>query len=253
MRTHLWSALALAFGLVACSDDRRDIREFYFPVRQLSDGRVYEYQAVGNDSLPPVYWYYLTVEQDTGVFLTASYYGSDYVPQQFVREEMLNEGMVLADLYLYEPDSTGRQQQVRAEVLSGSVFPFFVDPSSPAIYLYKVHFQLPSQPPHASTTLIVNRQYAGDTTFTFDGEVYDAIRLQLRGVVEVRDTVSGNIEPQFTGEEIYARGLGLVEYWRRVGPQLMHYRLAERYGMQRLEEKASAAVGPSTPRTEASQ
>lgn len=244
MRNSGWYILALTLALTSCGDGRRDVRDFYFPVRQLTQGQVYEYRAVGNDSLPPVYWYYLAAVQDTGVFLTANYYGSDFVPQQFVREEMLNEGMVLADLYLYEPDSLGRQQQVRAEVLAGSVFPFFVDPAAPAVYLYKVRFQLPSQGPTASTTLIVNRQYVGDTTVTINTEAYAAIRLQLRGVVEVRDTLRGNVEPQFIGEEIYARGLGLVEYWRQVGPQRLHYRLAERYTMQQLEEKASATVRP---------
>ncbi len=240
------SNLFLVFSLVfvallgACrpGDERRDIRDYYFPLRGLTDGLVYEYRPVGNDSLPPAYRYYRSILQDTAMFLTANYYTGRFEPQQLVREELVDGGMVVRELFLYAQDSAGLQQQVRADVQNGSVFPFYLRPGKPGVYLYKVRFRLPSQPPGASTTLILNRQFAADTTFTFEGKNHDALLFHLRGVAEIRDTVAGGVEPEFGGAEIYAEGLGLVEYWRDLGTTRVHYRLAERYPMARLEEKA---------------
>ena len=40
-------------------NDKRNIRNYYYPVANFMDGKVYEYKAV-NDSLAPFYWYFRT-------------------------------------------------------------------------------------------------------------------------------------------------------------------------------------------------
>ncbi len=237
---YLFSAFLLA-GLFGCgSNSTRDTRDYYFPFRQLTEGQVYEYRPVdSNVDSEPEYWYYRSILLDTAMYLAVNFYNEAFQPERFSREELVDGGIILNQLFLYEMDSTGRHQRVEAAIESGNIFPFRIDPTDPQIYLYRVRFRLPSQPVSASTTLIINRQFARDTTVAIDSESVPALLFDLRGVVEIRDTVAGGLEPTFSGGEIYARGIGLVEYWRTVGDRRSHYRLADRYSMQEFEAKAA--------------
>lgn len=223
---------------LACNPSgRKDIRDYYFPLKKLTEGQVYEYQAIGQDSIGPAYWYYRSFLQDEGIYLTGTYYEYDLTPLQLVREELVSNGMLLNDLFVYVPDSTGRQRRIAAEVLVGNVFPFSVSDSS-GIFLYKVRFDFPNET-GSTTTLIKNRRYLGETTYTLQGQTYDAVRFEVRELVEENSVTDGMIEPQFDGEEIYAKGIGLVYYRKNLGAQSIAYELASRYPMEQLEEKAA--------------
>jgi hypothetical protein len=237
--------LLLALGLAGagwsgCNPDRgTDIRDYYFPLRELEDGLVYEYRIPGQDSISPDYWYYRTIPTDSALYFTKAYYLNDFQPRQLSREEMVRNGIIIADFFTFETDSTGRQLQVQGEVLSPGVFPFEVTDST-IVYLYKVRFSFPSEP-HVSYTFILNRRYAGSTTFTWQDTTYPAVRFSTRGVLEVRDTIQGGMEPEFTGEEIYAEGLGLVAYERRYGGNAgLRYVLYDRYPQTQLIEEAAS-------------
>lgn len=230
-------ALFTFAALLACNPtNRKDIRAYYFPLKELTQGLVYEYQAVEQDSLSPAFWYYRSFIQDEGIYLTGTYYEYDLIPLQLVREEMVSNGMLLEDLFLYLPDSSGRQQRVAAKVLAGNVFPFSVSDSS-GVFLYKVEFDL-SNEMGSTTTLIKNRRYLGETTYEFQGKTYDAVRFEVRELIEDRSATEGSIEPQFNGEEIYAKGLGLVYYRKNLGGQTIAYELTDRYSMEQLEQTA---------------
>ncbi|MCB0628175.1 MAG: hypothetical protein KDD15_00535 [Lewinella sp.] len=230
-------ALFTFVAWLACNpSNRKDIRDYYFPLKKLTDGLVYEYQPVGQDSLSPAFWYYRSFIQEDGIYLTGTYYEYDLIPLQLVREEMVSNGMLLQDLFLYLPDSNGRQERLAAEVLVGNVFPFSVGDSS-GIFLYKVKFDLPNEMGR-TTTLIKNRRYLGETKYEFQGETYDAIRFEVRELIEDVSVTEGSIEPQFDGEEIYALDLGLVYYKKNLGGQTIAYELADRYSMEQLEQTA---------------
>ena len=171
-RTTYWFFLLLA--LTSCrGDGAQDIRNHYFPLRELKEGLVYEYQPMINDSLTPAYWYYRSFFTEEGIFLTKTYYEYELAPLQLSREEVVSNGMLLEDLYLYENDSTGKQQKITVEVLSGSAFPFQVKDSS-GVFLYKIQWH-PVSDPEATITLIKNRRYIKDTTIVFEAEERDAV------------------------------------------------------------------------------
>lgn len=215
-------------------DGRRDIRDYYFPLKALADGLVYEYRPVSNDSMTPVYWYYRSFRQDEGIFLTGTYYEYDLVPLQFIREELVRNGMLLDDIYLYEPDSAGRQLKVPVDILAGNAFPFEVSDSS-GVFLYKIRWQPPSDP-GATMTLIKNRRFLGDTTLTAGGETYTGIAFEVRELFEREK--NGVFEQEFSGLELYAKGVGLVYYKKEVTENLvLEYYLADRYSMTELEDQ----------------
>ncbi len=227
--------------LFSCNYDTKNIRDYYFPLKELTDGLVYEYRSVNNDSLAPDYWYYRSIVTDTSVYLTGTYYdAASLTQQQLTREEMVSNGVITKDLYLYETDSTGKQQQIIANIIADNVFPFEVRDSG-GVFLYKVSWQLPSER-NATTTLIKNRRYAGDTTFVFQNKQYDAVVFEVKELLQHNQ--EGYFEQQFSSVQWYAKGLGLVYYRRDVTKDLiLEYRLADRYPMKRLESVFKKKIG----------
>ncbi len=241
----LVSALLL---LTSCREGGpKDIRDYYFPLRQLEDGLVYEYRPLFPDSLTPVYWYYRSFLKEDGVFLTGTYYEYGLIPLQLVREELVRNGMLLQDLYLYEADSTGSQRQARAEVLSGTAFPFEVSDSG-GVFLYKVRWEPPSDS-GAVITLIKNRRYLRDTSIRFDDKSYDAVVFDVREMLEYDK--DGVFEQAYEGREVYAKGLGLVYFQKEISKDIRWaYRLEARYPMSRLEETFKQRIEQKISETE---
>ena len=220
--------------MLDCSDDQKNIRDYYFPLKQLKEGLVYEYQAIAPDSLAPYYWFYRSIIEEDRVFLTGTYYEVDLIPKQFTQEELVENGMLLDTLILYYTDSTDRQQPIKVDIVAGNLFPFQVSLPS-GVFLYNVHWQEPDDPT-TTTTLIKNRRYLGDTTFVFQNKTYDCVVFDVKELVEVNQ--EGALEQQFSGIEFYAKGVGLVYTKRIINEHLsFEYALANRYQMDTLEQK----------------
>lgn len=226
--------LPIAALLLLASCKESSIESYYYPLDELREGLVYEYRSAGDTLDPPFYWYYRSHETDTATFLTGMYYDLNFTPFQFVREERVSNGMLLADYYLYENDSTGKQVQIPVEIEGGNVFSF--EPADPKKVLYsKVRFSTPSDP-EAVISLIKNRQFRSDTTYTYGGKTYDALVFYVRELIDVND--EGHVEQEFDGLEIYAKGLGLVYFRKNVSQTFVtEYELADRYSMEELEKK----------------
>jgi hypothetical protein len=227
--------------LAACrpGDGRRDIEAFYFPLRELKDGKVYEYRSVGNPNDPPMYWHYQTEEKDGSLYLLGTAYGPAFSPDQFAREERAGNGMLLSEFYTYEWDSTGTKRQVKASIEAGNVFPFTVS-EPPGVLLSSIRWEPLSQP--GSITLIRNRQFDSDTTFTFGGKTLPAIKFNVRELID-NDT-EGHLELEYSAEEIYAKGAGLVYFRKDIDERWqMEYQLAAIYSMSEFEEKYNRRIG----------
>ena len=205
----------LLLGLSACRD-RRDIRDYYFPARELinTDGKVYAYQNIGTLPGPDtIFWYYLGVDVDTALHLSVTRYGAGRNPQQLAREEVRNDGIYLRELTLLGADSTGRAIPTPTELEYNYTFPFYLgEGERPAGY--RLNY---SDAAGQTTFVTLDRKHRGDTTVYVMGEKLDAIVFDLAGEVSLRNAVEGDISPRFEGYEIYAEGLGLVEYYRDLG------------------------------------
>ena len=232
----LLGLLAGQFCLTSCQNtDQRDIRDFYYPMRSLEDGTVYEYRSPTIDSLTPAYWYHRSFIQDEGVYLTSTYYEHKLEPLQLVKEEMVSNGMLVQDVFLYAPsDSTGRQDRIEVEVLQGAAFPFSVSDSS-GVFLYKVRWS-PPQDSGAIYTVTKNRRYTGDTIVNIFGKEREAVVFQVKELLEYDK--NGVFEKQYGGQEVYAWGIGLVYYSKTVDEQMSwDYALVDRYPMDTLEQQ----------------
>ena len=230
--------------LTACTPDH-DLRDYYFPVRSLTDGLVYEYENTGTLPGPDhEYYYYLGLDQDTALYLSITRYAPDGSPEQLGRERLTNEGVVLESLTLMGKDSAGVAIPAPTAIERGHVFPFLLtDPPPPAGY--RLSFTPPDNP-DATTIVTLTRKFLRDTVFVFAGEAAGAVLFELAGEVSLRDPVEGDISPTFTGYEIWAEGLGLVEYHRDLGAGgSLGGRLVRRLPMTEFAATRPAATGGS--------
>ncbi len=211
----------------------KNIEEYYYPLIDLQDGMVYEYEPVHEENDPPVYWYYRSVLKDGSAFLVGMSYNPSFEPDQFVREERVNNGMLLNDFYVYETDAEGKSQQIEAEIEAANVFPFEVKPLG-NVLLSSLHWRQSGD--SSSITLVRNRQYDSDTTVVFDGKNVSAVKFNTRELVD--QEVEGHLELEFGGTEVYAKKLGLVYFKKDVSDQRrIEYRLKAVYSMADFEQK----------------
>lgn len=239
MNNNIWVLLGV-LSFWGCQDSaKKDIRDYYFPLKALEEGLVYEYEPVKMDSLTPTYWYYRSFISEESIFLTGTYYEYELIPLQYVREELVKNGMLLADIRLFEKIDSVRQQPVKVDILSGSVFPFEVSDSS-GVFLYKIQWR-PLADTTALITLIKNRHYAGDTLLTIAGKKHKALRFEVKELLSYDK--DGVLEQQYSSTELYAKGLGLVYFDKKITDELQWaYQLKARYPMTELEEKFKQSI-----------
>lgn len=236
-RLSFWLLLLapLPFWLLTCAeDDRINIRDYYFPVEQLEEGLVYEYRPVKNDSIGPSYWYYKTVKTDTALYFTGNFYEADFIVRQFFRAEIVQNGCLMQDYFLYSTDSLGQQIRFPAEIQAANAFPFAVRDSG-GIFLSKLHWTFQDEPLQ-TTTLIRNRRYIGNDKYSFQGKEVHCVAFEVKELID--DFKEGHLEKQFSGLELYAAGIGLVYYKKEIGDNfVLEYELVDRYPMEKLEEQ----------------
>jgi hypothetical protein len=216
-------------------DGSRDIRNYYFPLKKLQDGLVYEYRA--DDSLTPAYWYFRSFFIDKHQpYLTGTYYEQTLEPIQMTREVLVTNGILQKDLRLFTPNDLGASNQTITTIEYGHVFPFTVRDSL-GVFLYKVHW---IDAEEQKITVTKNRRFIGDSTFVYQGKHYPTIIFSILESVELEHPTQGYFEQILVGKEAFAEGLGLVMFEK--GPKNtkpIRYTLMDRYPMTLIEQEAA--------------
>ncbi len=222
------------------SNKVQDIGNYYYPLSALERGVVYEYQSTTTDTLPEEYWYFRSIYTDSMDYLTANYYDHNFIVRQFTTEEIVVNGSIIKDYFLYGVDSLGFQTQIPGEIKSATAFPFEVRDSG-GIFLTHLKWTF-QEAPEISTTVIKNRRYRGKTTYEFKGKKYDCVVFELKELVD--DFNNGHWEKQYDGKEIYAKGLGLIYYEKKVDDNFMlSYELVDTFAMTELEKRFRGTMG----------
>lgn len=237
----------LMLCLVACStEDKRDISEFYFPVKNLKGGKVYEYALSQNDSVVPEYWYYRAFVRDSGLFLVGTYYDQQFQIGQIVREKITKTGALAKECNFYEadprPEVEGGQIRTQTRIEAPNKFPYLVSDSL-GVFLFKLQFNPPDDP-ERTVTVQRKRRYLGTAPdFEYDGKKYACIKFSLLETIGSEKDARNDVVA--VGEEWYAKGLGLVYYRKSYGNGTfkIESRLTDIFPMKELERKAAAFYG----------
>ena len=210
--------------------------QYYYPVHDLQEGKIYEYRPVKNDTLPVDYWYYSTHKVEDELHFTGNYYDDRFVVQQFFREIERENTMELKDFILYQSDENDKQSQIPVEILSTNTFPVLYEDSLKA-FTMDVKWDIPNEP-GTSIALRRERKYLAKSEYTYKGERLDCIIFKTLENIEHFVSDDGYLEPSFPGVEIYAKGLGLVYYKKQLSESVdIEYALYETYSMDEFEKK----------------
>ena len=242
-KLNLILSLAFLFLFFSCQNEKgtRNIEAYYFPLNELKKGKVYEYQPIGNEFDPPIFWYYKSMKQDDGYYLLGMGYDPEFNPDQFIREEKVSNGMLLLDFYTYESvDSVGNKTQVQADIAAGNVFPFYV--KKPANVLLTSLSWKPEGEDGAKINLVRNRQFTNDTSFVFKNKNIPSVIFKTIELIEHDE--QGRLPIEYDGTEVYAKNIGLVRFKKNISKGYqMAYELKDIYTMEEFEEKFRIKIG----------
>lgn len=234
---------ALLF-IVSCNGSKgsvRNVESFYFPLNQLSEGKIYEYHSTGNESDPPIYWHYKSEKIGESEYLTGTSYGPAMTPDQYVKEEKVANGMLLQDFITFEKDENGKAQPVKANVVNPNVFSFGVKKHGSVVVTTIKWTALDGS---AHYTFVRNRQFETDTTVNFNGKNIQAVKFNIIELIDQEE--QGHLELEYGGTEIYARGIGLFAFSKDISEGWqMQYQLVNIYTKEEFEKKFNARLEES--------
>lgn len=225
--------------LIACNSDSRNIRDYYYPVKRLHRGLVYMYDLADSDSSSPEYWYYRSFPRDSGLYFAGTLYDRHFQINMISRLKVTRSGVLARDYFLYDyvPD-LDTLLGARAAILADAAFPFEVRDSQ-GVFLFHLRYR-PARDTASTIYLIRNRRYLGDgPAFRFKGRDFPCIRMRVTQAIG--NEQDGAAEIIGTGEEWYARDLGLVYYrmsYGERGQMRFAYALRDTFGMEKLEKMA---------------
>jgi len=209
--------LFIAICFLSCKDDGyRSVSSYYYPYKDLEEGKVYIYRGLNEHTPPYDYWFFKSFKQDDIWFLTAQHYDGQFNVDQFQLQEMLPSGAYSDSYTLYEVDSSGKSQAIQTEVEFGNLFPFKVKDSL-GVYLFKISWK-DRMLPDKRTTLIRNRRFTNDTVAQVMGQQREGIWFHVAEVAEFDE--EGILEVEMQGRELYIKDIGLSYLKKQINPEI---------------------------------
>ena len=205
--------LILLLSIMSCG--KKDIHDYYFPLKKLKDApKVYEYKYTSQDTSFNLYWYYQTQISSDSVLFVGTCYSPSFEILLMTIESKETNGMLLKDLKYFSTDTMGRALTKKAIIKAGAAFPFAVTDSN-GVFVSNYTIVDPKDSTH-TTTVTRNRRYLRDTTITFQGKTIPAIIFNLKEEQVEHDNKLGGWQHIFSIDEIYAQNIGLYETKRYI-------------------------------------
>ena len=211
--------IVMCLGLIntACTpsvEAPTDYSAYYFPIGSFPEGgMVYRYKNLRDPEAQSEVWRH--IPRGKGLVESINYgSGEEIAQRQFDR--IVNNGVMTDSLLLYSRDTTGRQKEINVKVISPHRFPFQPGDST-KVWLTHLDWYQPEDSLHI--VLQRRRRFAGDTTWTSDGKTIPAVRFRTEDTFETEK--DGWTSSSWSGEEIYAKGIGLVYYKRKISEEMV--------------------------------
>lgn len=226
------------------TNNRINIEDYYFPIDELKQGKVYEYRInnIEGDKTSSRYKYYTTVDTDEGKFFINNNYDPTFFNDQYVLNEVVNNGILVKEYQLMAvvPEQD-EQQIVKAEIVKSNAFPFSVSEEG-GVTPMEMKFSDPRDPKE-KIRFIRERRYLGDTVFTFKGVDLPAIIMAANEIREFTHEDEGDFDNTTFATEIYAKGIGLISRKYNIGNVQLESILHDTFSMKKLESLASEYWG----------
>jgi hypothetical protein len=208
--------MCLLIFLPSCKDHvdkTADLSSYYLPMEALEgEGLLYSYRSIVDTTLVPEVWQHIKTSE--GHITSINYDPSQQVVlKQY--ERVVGNGVLIDSLNLFFYDSMGRTLSLPVRVLSPHRFPFQPRDST---QVWLSHFEW--WQPHDSLHVVLQRRrrFMGETTWNWEGKPVPAVRFRTEDSFETEK--DGWTTSSWTGEEVYAKNIGLIYYRRNISKEL---------------------------------
>ncbi len=190
-----------------------DYSAYYLPVDAFpEEGMTYTYRNLADSTAGPEIWRHVNLGKG---LIESVNYGPDSQIVQRQYDRIVPNGVMTDSLLLFYQDTDGVRKPIRVKILSPHRLPFQPGDST-KVWLTHLEWNQPLDSLHI--VLQRRRRFAGDTSWEMNGKSIPAIRFRTEDTFETeRD---GWTSSTWSGEEIYALGIGLVYYRRKISDQL---------------------------------
>lgn len=242
MRTHLFFIIGMGlFFLSGCQPETDDLKDYYYPVDEFMEGLVYEYVETGDSKQPSHYWLYTTETNNGKLYLSGLFYNESGAIEQMTIEEITATGTTAKKYQLISYDSTGRKHTVDLNIAKNQIYPFG-QPDPKAIQRFKISWTDPVETKY-SNVLNRGRAFQKFVEYSFNGKQVKCAEFIMVENIEIEEKDAGVQTLETTTKELYAKGIGLVFYQKKIGEQILYtYELKDRIRMIELSKRFKNAV-----------
>jgi len=235
-----WHPLAAAVCMVllgACGAEKEggaDLKEYYWPIRELRSGMAYLYEPVDRPDLGRETWVLTSDSLATGWELTTRIYDASQTLVQEVVEREVPNGTLALRLSFFTRDTADNVRSLPLRIEERNLFPYEVADTS-LRFPFKVSYAEPGDS-SLVTTLQRLRRFRGIDRVTLPDGDHPAALFSL--TEQMDNSGEGTLSLEFSGEELYARGIGLAAWMKVRAPgDTMVYRLQRRMPLPDYERQ----------------
>lgn len=197
------AAISYLLILNSCNNGKINLTDYYLPVDELKQAKIYVYKALGNN-FPTNFWYYKSYEKDGTSYLESQSFDVRMQVTQRAIEKRVKTGMLLESNSIYLQDSASNQKVIPVEALQKNIFPFSVTDTN-GIFIYSVKWSIK---PGTHNTVTRNRRFLGFENREYKGKQVKCAKFELKELIE--DYNEGYLEYKAFGVEYYAENIGLI-------------------------------------------
>lgn len=243
MRTHLHFIIGIIIITIlqSCQSKEVDLKDYYYPIDEFSEGLVYEYAAIGESAEPTNYWFYQIETNKNKLFLAGLFYNKSGAVEQMTLEEITDSGTIASKYQIFSYDSTGQRLTADLNITKNQIYPFG-QPDSKAIQRFNISWTDPVQTKY-SNVLNRGRAFQKFTEYSYQGKQVKCAEFIMVETIEVEEKDAGVQTLETTTKELYAEGLGLVYYQKKIDEQVLYtYELKDRIRHIELKKRFGHAV-----------
>lgn len=218
-------------------------KDYYYPIDKLTVPKVYEYSMVyEGEYYIDQYWRVQRSERDGATYLQMQGYNPLFQQNMYTEELILEDGVLTQKYDMLQLDSATQELKRYPNTLTQSIiFPFRTATDSQMVYRYETTSKTPPQ--FVTTKLVRDRKFKEFSTFDYQEKTYEAAIFSIKNLYDIEDKENGGFwNMTAEGEEVYAKGLGLVQK-RTVNDQgeVSLEQLTNVYSLAEFEEKMKNA------------
>ncbi len=196
--------------LMGCSGTPKELSGYYFPLEELSSGKVYVYKSKGNGSFKKDYFYYHSSIDSAGrPHLHVIGLNRKGLPIQFLDYRMDLAEVRLVSMHLVETNRAGKKAIIPVKIEQPYVFNLAMEDTSKQLYA-KLVWNNPFDSLEYSLEKV--RTFKGFGQMEVLGEKRPALYYDIATEFKSFTPKDGETDSAWPEQEVYGAGLGLAGY-----------------------------------------